>query len=153
MSLKVMIMMIMIMMMMMTIRIIFRTFGGQCSLMLYVVIGLPLMMLFLAQVIINHDEWWWFTHDLTWLCCCYCFFSLQIGNLMADGIKTGYSRLACRQIKFHFHFAGKFTFTLLANLFPLWQSWWPICEQQIHFHFAGKFTFTFTLLAIIMTNL
>ena len=31
---------------------IFRTFGGQCSLMLYIVIGLPLMMLFLAQVII-----------------------------------------------------------------------------------------------------
>ena len=30
--------------------IISRTFGGQCSLMLYVVIGLPLMMLFLAQV-------------------------------------------------------------------------------------------------------
>merc|ERR1719433_199504 len=45
-----------------------QTFGGQCGLMLYVIIGLPLMMLFLAQ----------------------------IGNLMADGIKTGYSRMACR---------------------------------------------------------
>ena len=30
----------------------------------------------------------------------YC---LQIGNLMADGIKTGYSRLACRFFHFHFH--------------------------------------------------
>lgn len=45
-----------------------QTFGGQLSLMLYVTLGLPLMMLFLAQV----------------------------GNMMADAIKTSYSRLACR---------------------------------------------------------
>ena len=37
--------------------IISRTFGGQCSLMLYVVIGLPLMMLFLAQVSDHLPRW------------------------------------------------------------------------------------------------
>lgn len=45
-----------------------RTFAGQNFCMAYSVIGLALMMLFLAN----------------------------IGNLMADGIKTAYSRLACR---------------------------------------------------------
>ena len=45
-----------------------RTFAGQHFCMAYSVFGLALMMLFLAN----------------------------IGNLMADGIKTSYSRLACR---------------------------------------------------------
>ena len=67
------------------------------------------------------------------------FFPPQIGNLMADGIKTGYSRLACRQIKFHFHFPGILIFTVLANSLYLSLCW------LIHFHFSGNhFHFHFT---------
>ena len=78
--------------------------------MLYIVIGLPLMMLFLAQVIII------IIIIITTLMVrsyfkliLFLLLFLQIGNLMADGIKTGYSRLACRQI---------LTFTSEANFRP-----------------------------------
>ena len=82
--------------------------------MLYIVIGLPLMMLFLAQVIviiiiiiiiIITTVMVRSCFKLIWLLLSF----LQIGNLMADGIKTGYSRLACRQI---------LTFTSQANFRP-----------------------------------
>ena len=165
----------MIMMMMMIIAIIiFRTFGGQCSLMLYVVIGLPLMMLFLAQVFINYDWWSWCWRCLyfNWaLLLLLLFFTPRLATWWQMGSKQDTQGLRAGKFTFdyhfHFHFhltcnrhdqsmSSKFTltFTLLAimmtnlhaanSLSLCWHSWWPICKQQIHFHFFLAGKFKFT---------